>query len=312
MELRHLRYFVAVAENQSFRRAADRLHLTRPALSKQIRELEEEIGVRLLDRTPARVVLTSAGAVYLDEARAILARTEMAGSLARAAAAGKRGELIVGEPGVLGLKFLTPVLTSFRESFPHVEVTLREIPPSNHAAAVEAGEIQVGFAVGDAQLNRAALDHISVVRLRVGVAVAQDHPFARRALVTAADLAGQRFICISEGGSLEHAQYVRDRLTSLDVPGVRIRNVAGLRSLLTMIASGHGISLLPDTIASSAEGDVVVVPLQGDSGLFEFEMFAVWRKRDDSRIVRNFVRGLRSFAQRSPSPAGGRQPVSAG
>src|SRR5690606_10899366 len=100
MELRHLRYFVAVAEHLRFRHASERLHLTRPALSKQIKELEAELGVRLFDRTTVKVSLTSAGAVYLHEIRRILADTQRAGELAREAAAGMRGQLVIGEPGV--------------------------------------------------------------------------------------------------------------------------------------------------------------------------------------------------------------------
>ena len=298
MELRHLRYFAAVAENLSFRRAADRLHLTRPALSKQIRELEEELGVRLLERTTARISLTAAGQVYLQEVRELLAHTERAAELAREAARGKRGQLVIGEPGVIGLTFLTPVLALFREQFPHVEVTLKEIPDNQHPLAVESGDIQVGFALRGRGTDRSTLEHLPVLRLRVGVAMSRRHPLARRRSVSLGELGDQPILCMGDARTSEHAHYVRERFAALGLELPRIRLVSGTRPLMTMIGSGHGISLVPDALAVQGAGEVVVVPLEGGSAPLEFEMLAVWRREESSLLVKNFVRALR----RNPRP----------
>lgn len=289
MELRHLRYFVAVAENLSFRRAADRLHLTRPALSKQIRELEEELGVRLLERTTARIRLTSAGDVYLQEARDLLRRVERAGELAREAAAGKRGHLIIGEPGVLGLTFLTPVLGLFREKYPHVDVTLKEIPDNQQPVAVESGEIQVGFALRGRVEKRPLLEGLPMLRLRVGVAVSRTHPLARRRFLSISDLADQPMICVGDTRTSEHAQYVRERFQAIGLNPPRIRLASGTRTLITMIASGHGISLIPDALAAQGAGEVVIVPLDAGPHPVDFEMFVIWRRNEASLLVQNFV-----------------------
>lgn len=297
MELRHLRYFAAVAENLSFRRAADRLHLTRPALSKQIRELEEELGVRLLDRTTARVRLTPAGAVYLDEVRTILAHAARATELAREAANGKRGRLVVGEPGLLGLTFLAPVLAAFRERFPHVDVALHELPSNEHVAAVQSGEIEVGFTVDARAAAHPSLARLAVRHLRVGAAVGRNHPLARRRRLHLREIAAQPLTCIGDPRASEHARYIREQFAAIGVAKPAIRTVSGIRSLMTMIASGHGLSLLPQAMAGEMPGDVIIVPLAGPPGNFEFDLFAVWRSNDDSLLLKNFVRTLRSHAR---------------
>ena len=301
MELRHLRYFVAVAESLSFRRAADRLHLTRPALSKQIKEVEFELGVRLLDRTTARVALTPAGEVYLEEARAVLARVDQAAELAREAEAGQRGRLVIGEPGVLGATFLSPVLARFREKFPHVEISLRELPVHEHVHAVKAGEIQVGFATREQVAEHKTVDVLPVLQLRMGVAVPSEHPFARRRALTVPEIVGQPMICIGESGGSEHARYVREQLAKFGVTIPRGRIVSGIRSLVTMVASGHGLSLVPDRLTLTGN-EMAIVPLAGGRA-FQFELLALWRKGDESLLVQNFVHALRRFARQKVETA---------
>lgn len=129
MELRHLRYFVAVADELNFRKAAERLNVTRPALSKQIKDLEEETGLHLLERDTVSVALTDAGSVFLAEARAILSDVENAVALAREAQDGRRGELRIGSAGQIAASFLPEALRAFRSTFPDVEVVFVEMTP---------------------------------------------------------------------------------------------------------------------------------------------------------------------------------------
>src|SRR5262245_60235793 len=129
MELRHLRYFVAVAEALSFRGAAERLRVAQPALSKQIRDLEDECGARLFDRNTSRVRMTDAGAVLLEEARQLLAQANRLPALVRDAAQGRRGRLIIGNIGSLTAGFLPASLAAFHAKFPDVDVTLIELRP---------------------------------------------------------------------------------------------------------------------------------------------------------------------------------------
>lgn len=301
MELRHLRYFAAIAELSSFRRAAERLNLTRPALSKQLRELEEEIGVRLVDRNTARVALTAAGAVYFEQVRDILARTEQATALARETAQGKRGLLEVGEPGALGLSFLAPALTAFREQFPHVDVVLKELSPPEQVTALAHGDIQVGFAFDQHLASMPELESFTVLELRLGAAVGRSHPFARRKQLHSSDLTAERLLCVGDARRSEHARALRKVLHAGGSKHPSINGVAAFGSLMTMIASGHGISLLPHDLASYRPADIVIVPLEGISDLLESELKAIWRKGDDSALVKNFVRTLRRFSKRATS-----------
>lgn len=299
MELRHLRYYVAVAENLSFRRAAERLHLTRPALSKQIRELEDELGVRLLERTTARVALTDAGRVYLHEARGVLAQVEAAGEKAHEAASGRRGQLVVGDIGMLGMDLLLPALQRYREAYPHVEVALKELPLPLQVGALEAGEIQVAFALREQVRAHEGLASRPMTLLRVGVALARTHPLAGRTVLGVRDVLDQPLLCIGDGRQSDHARHVRGLLASVGAAHKPIRMIGSLPSLLTLLASGLGVSFLPQDLTAHWPG-VKVVPVRGDDSQLEFELHAAWRRHERSGLVKNFVRLLRRPA---PVPA---------
>jgi len=139
VELRHLRYFVAVAEALSYRSAAESLRVAQPALSKQIKDLEADVGVRLLDRDTGGGTLTDAGVVFLEEARDILERVEMAASAAREAAAGKGGRLTIGSVGPISVSLLPAALAAFRQKFPRVEINLHDFTMPHQFTALRRG-----------------------------------------------------------------------------------------------------------------------------------------------------------------------------
>ena len=145
MELRHLRYFVAVAEELHFRRAADRLHMSQPPLSQQIRALEEELGVTLLERTQRRVTLTAAGAAFYERAREILAAVEDASRLVKRVNRGEVGRLAVGFVGSAMYALVPEVLGTFASRYGEVALHLRELTTSAQLRQLESGQIDVGF-----------------------------------------------------------------------------------------------------------------------------------------------------------------------
>ena len=145
MELRHLRYFAAVAEELNVRQAGRRLHVSQPPLSRQIRDLEEELGTKLFDRRKKKMTLTAAGECFLREARQILAHVERAGQLALAASRGETGQLTVGFLSALGGLLLPPAIRSFRRSFPVVDVTVQEMSPPEQIVALLDRQIDLGI-----------------------------------------------------------------------------------------------------------------------------------------------------------------------
>ena len=157
MELRHLRYFLAVAEELHFHRAAARLHISQPPLSQQIRALERELGVTLLERNRRRVTLTTAGEGFRDDARAILAAVDRAADKARSVARGSLGTLSIGFVGSAMFSPVLPeMLREFRAGHPDVELLLRELPTVAQIHAIVAGELDLGVIRGpmpDAELD---------------------------------------------------------------------------------------------------------------------------------------------------------------
>ena len=292
MELRHLRYFVAVADALSFRRAAERLNVTRPALSKQIKDLEVETGVRLLERDTVSVSLTDAGAVFLAEARAILADVERAVGLAREAQDGRRGELRIGSVGQMASGFLPGALKAFRAEFPGVQVSFLEMTPIEQLAALATGEIHLGFAYGRDAEQVPGLSSLPLVRSNFGVSVSQLHPFADRAHIALAELGAQTLLCVGAEAASNHRRDMLRIFNEDGVPPGPMRQISGFDALLNMIAADQGVSMLPEVLDLRASHAIVTVPLEVESAKLDFTMWAVWRTEGAALPVRNFVRLL--------------------
>ena len=156
MELRHLRYFAAVAEERHFGRAAERLGIAQPPLSKQLQDLERELGYALFDRSHRPIALTAAGETLLEHARGILEAVEIGLREARRAGAGHSGTIAIGYPPSLAYSGLTQVLRAFRESSPDVAIQLLELAPAEQIAALKRGDLDVAFVRTDRLPPRAA------------------------------------------------------------------------------------------------------------------------------------------------------------
>jgi len=273
MELRHLRYFVAVAEALNFRRAAERLHVAQPALSKQIQQLEEGIGVRLLHRNTGGVSLTDAGAVMLDEARDILERVEMAAAAAADAANGKSGRLNVGNLGLLTASFLPGVLSAFRARYPQVDVNLIEVGMVDQLHALQTGQVHLGFMVERSVSLPAGFEWAEVLSARPAVVMNREHPLASHSSIALSELAMEPLLTVAEPGKPgRHQQYLNE-------------------SLIAMVESGLGISILLPL--SRGFDNVVFRPIKDRGEDLTVHLFAVWRKGSQSRILQNFLKVLK-------------------
>lgn len=288
VELRHLRYFVAVAEALSFRQAAERLHVAQPALSKQIKDLEQSVGAQLLHRNTGGVMLTDAGTVFLDEVRDILERVEMAAAAAREAAAGRGGRLTVGNLGAVSAGFLPATLSAFRTRYPKVEVNLHEISLPDQLGALQSGMIQVGFTIDGGASLPTGLEYAEVLESRVAIAMRRGHPLARRSSVSLADLAGEQFFAIGETERHNmHRQRIQEIFAARGIKHRPIRRVNGFESLIAMVAGDHGFSIvLP---VSRSHEDIVFRRLKEDGEDLVVRISAIWRKGGESPIARNFV-----------------------
>src|SRR6267378_3805065 len=193
MELRHLRYFVGVAEEENVSRAALKLHVSQPALSRQVSDLEEELGFLLLERSAKSVRLTEAGRAFLTEARAVLQRAEDAVKAARAIATGS-GELHIGYAPSLTARILPATLRAFQAELPNVRVRLHDLSTEEMLAGLREGELQIAFAVRLTPAMLRGLRFEELARDPMCLAVTPKHPLAARRAVTLAEIATEPLI----------------------------------------------------------------------------------------------------------------------
>ena len=178
MELRHLRYFVAVAEELSFTRAATRLRTAQPSLSQQIRQLEKSVGAKLLDRSRQHVALTNAGRTFLQQAKDILARVEHAGRLARQAADGRAGELSVGTFPSADVRILPALRPLVAEHMPDLRLILHSKYAVEPIAGLQSGTLDVAFVRGPLEAD--GLEAVELVREQIVIVLPSHHALARR------------------------------------------------------------------------------------------------------------------------------------
>jgi DNA-binding transcriptional LysR family regulator len=247
MELRHLRYFQAVAEERHFGRAAERLHMAQPPLSQQIRQLEDELGVRLLDRNTRRVELTDAGAAYLDRVQAILGEVDDAGQEARRVAAGLQGRLRVGCVGSATYSLLPALARTLREELPRVDVTFRgEMLVPQQASALLAREIDL--ALLRPPVDEPALRLTTLRQDKLIVALPEGHRLASRRRLRVDDLRGEDLVVHSVRGSVMHGVVVALCREAGFEPRVR-HEVAETSTLVTFVAAGLGIAVVPEPVS---------------------------------------------------------------
>lgn len=299
MELRHLRYFVTVAEELNFRRAAERLNVTRPALSKQVKDLENELGVTLLERNTVRVSLTDAGATYLVDAQAILAHVDRAKTLANEVQNGRRGHLLIASVGPIAAGFMPEALKSFGDEFPDVDVGFVEMAPPEQLEALQKGQIHVGFAYGKKDHLPSGLQTLRVLQTKFAVAMYHSHPLAGRPSVTLGDISRETLLCLGRETNSSHCKDIRGLFRAEGVTHGPARFIEGFDSLLTMVAADHGVALLPRITELYRMHPIVLVPLVATKAEIEFSMWAVWREEAPSPLVGAFVQRLK---ERLPLP----------
>jgi DNA-binding transcriptional LysR family regulator len=292
MELRHLRYFCAVAEHRSFTLAARRLHVSQSAVSGQVHDLEGEIGVRLLNRNQREVSLTPEGAVFLHEAREILDHSERAIETAVRASRGQFGKLTVGLCGPATAPFLPRLIRSFRERFPGVDLSLRDIDPAGQPAALVRREIDIGFTRGIPPQLSSALGSQLLFSEPLVAAIPQGHPLSSEAAIRVAQLSAQRFVLYSRDcapelfdGIVSICRRAKFSPNIVDTPGL-------WQTVLTMVESHEGIALVPACVQHLRANGVTFHPLL-DRGCTQ-EVILAWRRNEPDPIRDSFLNLLRT------------------
>ncbi len=261
MELRHLRYFRAVAEELHFGRAAERLHIAQPPLSQQIRQLEAELGVTLLVRSTRRVELTPAGHAYLERVESILDAVDVAGIQAQRVAEGRAGTLAVGCVGSATYSLLPRLVRALREELPDLEVSVHgEMLAPAQLSALETGEIDIALLrppVGSSDLVVDIIRHDKLF-----VAVPEDLPIGAADGVYAEDLRDAEFIAhVGHGRSVMNGVLATICAGAGFVPRIR-HEVAETSTLVTLVAAGLGVALVPEPTAALGIAGVRYLPLR--------------------------------------------------
>ena len=253
VELRHLRYFVAVAETENVLRAAtQKLHVSQPAVSRQIRDLEDELGVQLFERTGKAVSLTDSGHLFLKEARAVLARTDEAVANVRAIAQAGEKELHVGYLTLPGAQIVPAALRAFQQAMPNVHVKLHDWSNEEIVAGVRDGRLQLAFCVPPLRCGAFRdLRFEELIRERVRVAVPPNHRLAQRRSVSLADAAQEPFI----GVTREKAPYYYAYLAAVFAPVKNkprvIEEHDSMLGVISAIEAGTGVGLAVESIGYS-------------------------------------------------------------
>ncbi len=245
VELRHLRYFVAVAEMENVSRAAtQKLHVAQPSLSRQIRDLEDEVGVQLLERTAKSVRLTEAGRAFLDEARAILKQADGAMLKARAIAGKLETELRVGDWPLGTGRIMPELLRAYQQAMPNVHVRLHDWTVDKNIEGVRDGRLQLAITIPPLKGNALAdLRFEELANVRVCLAVACNHPLARRTSVSLADAAREPFIGLIREQYPRYQDYLAAIFAAVNEKPRIVEEHDGWAGVFSSVAAGNGVAI---------------------------------------------------------------------
>jgi DNA-binding transcriptional LysR family regulator len=269
MELRHLRYFVAVAEALNVTRAAARLRVAQPALSRQIQDLEEEIGVDLMKRSPRGVTLTAEGKLFLEEARGILRSTEDSVEKVRALARGEFGELHVGYSPSPTVEILPPALAAFQRLAPRVSVRLHDLAGNELAAGLRSGLLDLAVMQRPQGENAPGIQFEPIVGYPICVAVPPSHPLARKRTVSIGALVSEKVVVFRKSEYADYHHLLDQVFSGLPArPAIAAECDSG-SSLITAVESGRGVAVLPSIFARISGRRLAFRPLSPAGSVLE-------------------------------------------
>ncbi|MBI5385105.1 MAG: LysR family transcriptional regulator [Verrucomicrobia bacterium] len=291
MELRHLRSFVAAAEEENISRAAQRAHLTQPALSRQIKTLEGELGVRLLERGAHSITLTPEGQVMLSEAREVLARADLAWERVRAVAGGPH--LRVGYAPTLGAGILPAALEAFTQKHPRVRVELFDLSTVDMLDGLAKGRLDAALTIAPPESRGVVWTELLTENWRL--AVQRNHPLAETAEVAPGALARERFVIFSQKDYPEYWRAVAGWFRRHNIKAQVAGDYDGISSLLAAVEASVGVALVGERSARTAPDRVLMKPLTAQPNPVRVAVGAPAHRMND-KVLGVFLEELRRAA----------------
>jgi DNA-binding transcriptional LysR family regulator len=287
MDLRRLRYFVVVAEELSFNRAAQRIRISQPPLSNQIKQLEEELGVQLFKRSSRGVRMTEAGEVLLGEAQRIFVQLEQTTRVVQRVGHGEVGRLTLGFVPSASNEVLPSILRKFRQRFPDVELFLREMRPDRVVQRLHDQQIDAGFLY--LPLDDAALNIECVSREPLVLALPESHRLASKPRIALQALTEEPFILPARYSMPGlYGQVTKACQQAGFVPRAVQKDVWLMQTIVGLVAGNIGVALVPSSLRNLRRRGVVYKPVYGLSPTVELGM--VWRRDDPGAVLHSFLR----------------------
>lgn len=302
VELRLLRYFVAVAEELHFGRAAERLGISQPPLSQQIQHLENILGVELFHRTKRRVQLSEPGKVFLERARSVLEDAATAVAEVRQAARGEAGRLAVGMvPSATYEDVIPGAVRLFREKFPDVQLALHEWNTAEQVELLRRGELHVGFV--RPPLKDVGLRLETVTRDPLIAALPEAHRLASRKVVSVGDLAEDAWVMLPPDRGLGFHDLVIDVCREAGFSPRVAQEATQIHTLVALVAAGLGVTLAPGAVSNLRRRGVVYLPLADEAPTARIA--ACYLQGNSLPVLQGFLRVLRRVARTPAGTAGG-------
>ncbi|WP_374358423.1 LysR family transcriptional regulator [Pseudoduganella danionis] len=290
IDLKQLKYFLAVAEEKSFSRAAERLHISQPPLSQQIMKLESELGVKLFARTTRTFELTVAGKALMQEATDLLAKMRMTVDTIRQIDRGEVGRLRVGIVGSAMWGPIPSLLEEFQTKYPRVTWTIHELGPTLQYEALRAKQVDVGFwrepRLDEEDLKRDNLRQELCFREDVCVAINEHHPLAKEEAIELSDIAEEPMLTLA----LDKSSFPRYLIQCCVKAGFQptiFQEATEPQTLLAMVGAGLGVALMPETTSRIGWPGVVFVPIRSNPP--SANLYITYTTLDDAPVVRAFL-----------------------
>lgn len=293
MELRHLKYFVTVAEELNFRRAAERLYMEQPPLSRQIRQLEEELGVELFHRTRQGVILTVAGQAFLEEARLTLDQADQAVQTAKQFSYKKQSSLAIGFSICAFHRVLPEIVQAFRQRHPEAEVNLLEMQTPAQVQALLTNEIDVGFLHLPIQEER--IETATVLREPIVVVLPKSHPLTALPSIPLRSLANEPFVLFPQNVKSEFHQQLMNLCQQVGFQPKVVQEATPPEVAISFVEAGAGISLVIASYQNKHTSGVVYRPLESPIPMLEIAL--AWRKNDVAPMGLSFTSLAKEFIQ---------------